>query len=290
MPAVMTYSSLLTLAENYLDRSDDADLTAAIPSMVFFAQKRIARELKMLGLQSYVTGSFLVNNGVILKPNRWLETLSMNWGSSSGTVIGATVTAGGSDYTYAPTVAVSGGGGTGATAEAYILNGAVVQIAITAPGSGYTSAPTLTISGGAGSGATATATISTSNIARNQLFPRSYEYCRMYWPDPSQTGSPRFYSDYGWANWLVVPTPSATVPIEVAFYQLAQPLDDSNQTNWLTENAPDVLLYATLLEATPFLKNDERIATWQAMYDRAAQAYSAEDKERKTDRSIKRDA
>ena len=50
----------------------------------------------------------------------------------------------------------------------------------------------------------------------------------------------------------------------------------------------DLLLYAALLEATPFLKKDERIGTWQALYDRAAQAISGEDLKRITDRTANR--
>jgi len=65
-------------------------------------------------------------------------------------------------------------------------------------------------------------------------------------------------------------------------------LDDDNQDNWLTKYAPDALLYAVLLEATPFLKNDERIATWQAMYDRASAALSGEDMKRMLDRAAAR--
>lgn len=61
------------------------------------------------------------------------------------------LTAGGSGYTTA-TVAFSGGGGSGAAANAVIRNGAVVLVTMTAAGSGYTSAPTMTISGD-GSGA-----------------------------------------------------------------------------------------------------------------------------------------
>jgi hypothetical protein len=49
-----------------------------------------------------------------------------------------------------------------------------------------------------------------------------------------------------------------------------------------------VLLYATLLEATPFLKKDERIQTWQVMYDRAAQALNGEDLKRIMDRTANR--
>ena len=122
----------------------------------------------------------------------------------------------------------------------------------------------------------------------NQLFARTYEYVRSYWPDRSQTGVPLFYAEYDYNNWIVAPTPDAAYPFEVLVYQLLPLLDDTNQTNWLTEYAPQVLLYATLLEATPFLKNDERIQVWQQMYDRAAQALNGEDPQKILDRSARR--
>lgn len=78
---------------------------------------------------------------------------------NSGRVISIAVTAGGSGYTTAPTVAISGGGGSGATAQAVIDSGEVVGILITNRGSGYTSTPTVTLTGGAGTGATAVATV-----------------------------------------------------------------------------------------------------------------------------------
>ena len=288
MPAVMTYSSVVSDIQVYLERPDDTDLLAQIPNFVLFAQRRISRELDILGLQQYVSGSFAADQGVVVKPNRWLSTLSINFGSSSGTVTSTAVATGGSGYTFAPAITFTGGVGTGAAATAYVNNGALAQIAMTNVGSGYTSAPTATVAApdiSTGTTATATATISLANVKRNFLLPRSYEFCRTYWPDPTATGNPRFYSDYGFANWLVVPTLSAAFPIEVAYYELSQLLDATNQTNWLTENAPDVLLYAALLEATPFLKNDGRLEVWQGMYDRAAKGYQAEDKGRMSDRA-----
>lgn len=122
----------------------------------------------------------------------------------------------------------------------------------------------------------------------NQLFPRSYEYVRSYWPDRSQTDVPLFYAEYDYNNWIVAPTPDAAYPFEVLVYQILPLLDDTNQTNWLTEYAPQVLLYASLLEATPFLKNDERVGLWQQMYDRAAQALNGEDLSKILDRAARR--
>lgn len=78
-------------------------------------------------------------------------------------VASVAVTTPGSTYTSAPTVAFSGGGGTGAAGVAVLGTGAdaqkVVGVNITNPGSGYTSAPTIAFTGGAGSGAAATATV-----------------------------------------------------------------------------------------------------------------------------------
>lgn len=123
---------------------------------------------------------------------------------------------------------------------------------------------------------------------RTPLFARDYEYCRSYWPNESQTDTPQFYADYNYENWLIAPTPDQAYPIEVLYYELPALLDDSIQTNWLTEYAPQLLLYGTLLEATPFLKNDERIATWQQYYDRAAAMLNGEDLAKILDRSAVR--
>lgn len=127
-----------------------------------------------------------------------------------------------------------------------------------------------------------------NNDTRKVLFSRSYEYLTTYWPDRSQTEEPIFYSDYNYDNWLIAPTPDADYPFEVLYYELPPLLDDENQTNWLTEYAPQLILYGTLVEATPFLKNDERIPVWQSMYDRAAAMLNGEDLAKILDRSAVR--
>jgi hypothetical protein len=120
------------------------------------------------------------------------------------------------------------------------------------------------------------------------IFARAYEYLRSYWPNEAETAAPQFYADYDYQHWLITPTPAATDTLEVLYYEQPRFLDNETQTNWLTEYAPDLLLYATLLEATPFLKNDERMQMWQTTYDRAAQALSGEDLKRILDRTSTR--
>lgn len=120
------------------------------------------------------------------------------------------------------------------------------------------------------------------------LFTRSYEFLRSYWPTDTQQAQPLFYADYDFNHWLIAPTPDADYPFEILYYQLPALLSDEVQSNWVTENVPQLLLYGTLLEASPFLKNDERINMWQAMYDRAAAAVNGEDLARILDRSTVR--
>lgn len=120
------------------------------------------------------------------------------------------------------------------------------------------------------------------------LFVRGYDYLRSYWPDASIEDVPQFYAEYDYDHWLILPTPDTTGEAEVLYYELPRLLDEDSQTNWLTDHAPNLLLYGALLEATPFLKNDERIGTWQMMYDRAAQAISGEDIQKILDRNAVR--
>lgn len=83
----------------------------------------------------------------------WSDGTSIPGAAQAGGVSGVFVTNGGSGYTTAPTVTITGGGGTGATGVATITGGIVAGVTITNAGSGYTSLPTIAFSGGDGTGA-----------------------------------------------------------------------------------------------------------------------------------------
>ena len=119
---------------------------------------------------------------------------------------------------------------------------------------------------------------------RQPVLLRKYEYLREYWPDPTANGIPKFYCDYDYTHWMVAPTPNDDYVFEVLYYERLQPLDSSNQTNWFTTYAPQALLYGTLLQAMPFLKNDDRVQLWQALYQQSMDVLVAEDKLRVADR------
>lgn len=119
---------------------------------------------------------------------------------------------------------------------------------------------------------------------RQPVLLRKYEYIREYWPDASLTGVPKFYCDYDYDHWLIGPTPNSAYTFEVLYYERVQPLDSSNQSNWFTQYAPQALLYGSLLQAMPFLKNDERISMWRTEYDIAMSSLKSEDTLRIADR------
>lgn len=208
----MTFTSLQEDMRRYLERGAlvDTEVYEQLPSLINLAERAIATELKFQGFINVVVTSLVAGTSVYEKPDRWRQTVSMNFGTGE------------------------------------------------------------------------------DNDTRQPLFARSYEYSRAYWPDSTVRAQPEFYSDYDYQHWLITPTPDAAYPIEIIYYQQPPLLDDTNQTNWLTDYAPNALLYRALLEATPFLKNDERIPVWTSMYSQQMQAINTQDLQKIVDRAATR--
>ncbi len=78
----------------------------------------------------------------------------------------------------------------------------------------------------------------------------------------STSGKPNAYTIVG-DNILFGPTPDDAYTYSVTYYKSFDALSDSTATNWLILNAPDLYLYGTLLQAEPFLMNDERVPLWE---------------------------
>jgi len=130
-----------------------------------------------------------------------------------------------------------------------------------------------------------TVSMSINNGTQMQpVFLRKFEYLKNYWPNPTLTDTPAYYADTDYEHWYLAPTPDQAYEFEVLYYERIAPLSSTNQTNWLTQYAPNAMLYGTLLQAMPFLKNDAR-AIFQQKYTEAITALKTEDVARVGDRS-----
>lgn len=283
MTSAMTYDSLTNDLQGYLDRNNST-LVAQIPNFITLGEIRCSREVKNLGLKTSVVSVMQAGTGVYIKPNRWLEVISMNFGNN--TVYSVTYRQSATGYRTI-TLSSSHNFSVGDDINVFDVdgsayNGAHKVEAVTQFTVSYTS------------GASTEALVaSTGYVVGNlnnitPIIPRSLEYCNAYWPNRSEVSEPKFYADYDFNNWLIVPTPKIDYPFEVVFFQRPDPLSSTNQTNWFTMYARDLLLYACLLEAVPYLKNDQRISVWKDYYMQAAAAIKLENKERIDDASMKR--
>ena len=90
----------------------------------------------------------------------------------------------------------------------------------------------------------------------------------------SSTGKPYYFTTIGGAtNQLeVLPSPDSTYTSSIVYYTRIAALSDSATSNWLLAAHPDIYLFGTLVEAEPYLKNDERMPMWTARLDKALNA------------------
>ena len=90
----------------------------------------------------------------------------------------------------------------------------------------------------------------------------------------SATGKPYYFTVIGGSsNQLeVVPSPDSTYTSSIVYYTRIAALSDSATSNWLLAAHPDIYLFGTLVEAEPYLKNDERMPMWTNRLDKALMA------------------
>ena len=90
------------------------------------------------------------------------------------------------------------------------------------------------------------------------------------------SGKTRYFTIVG-SSLELLPTPSDDVQIEMAYYKNIPALS-ANSTNWLLTKAPDLYLYGSLLQAAPFLDNDERVPLWETAVTKTIESMNAESK------------
>jgi hypothetical protein len=119
------------------------------------------------------------------------------------------------------------------------------------------------------------------------ILNRSMDYVTQFQTE-STPGQPLYYGDYDYDHWALAPIPNSAYTVEMIYFSRIQPLDIENQENLLTREAPQALLFGTLLQTQGYLKNTEKLAVWKGYYDAAIAALKGEDQRRMVDRNVTR--
>jgi len=117
-------------------------------------------------------------------------------------------------------------------------------------------------------------------VMTNPIQPLSYSSPSALSNDPrtSEVGVPKSYTILA-NDFQVSPPPDGVYTVKLLYYSAPAYLSSSNTSNTFLTTAPDALLYASLIEAEPYLMNDARINTWGTMYDRAIASLTKSDEE-----------
>ena len=82
------------------------------------------------------------------------------------------------------------------------------------------------------------------------------------------TGVPAYYAIAA-GQLEVYPTPDATYTATLTYNAKPEALGDSNASNWVLADHPDIYLMGALAMAAPYLNDDARIGTFAGLYERA---------------------
>ena len=95
------------------------------------------------------------------------------------------------------------------------------------------------------------------------LLYKHVTFLQDFTPDPTTTGVPLYYGDWNDTTFLLAPTPSTALTMELHyFFRPTSISSTSDGTSWLGDNAELALLYASLVEAYTFMKGEADLLTF----------------------------
>jgi len=83
-------------------------------------------------------------------------------------------------------------------------------------------------------------------------------FMRSYIKTAATTGTPKYYGQFDDDTFILAPAPNANLTFELHYLYEPNSLTTTGDsgTTWVSKNAPDLLLYGSLVEASIFLKQD----------------------------------
>tara|TARA_X000001388_G_scaffold77485_1_gene78534 strand:- start:1042 stop:1722 length:681 start_codon:yes stop_codon:yes gene_type:complete len=117
---------------------------------------------------------------------------------------------------------------------------------------------------------------------RIRLLQKDVSYMNEYWPNRTSTGDPKYYAMWDQNTIYLAPTPNHAYNIELALNRNETGLSGTNTTTWVSQNAPQVLLYACLIETFKFLKGPyDLLAQYEKSYQQAVERLQIEQQGRR---------
>lgn len=111
-----------------------------------------------------------------------------------------------------------------------------------------------------------------------KLERKDAEWIYLNYPTRSSDGTPRFFAREA-ESFIFGPYPDSAYTVKGVYYKKLDALSDSNTTNWLVTDAPDLILFASLCEAAPWMHDDARIPLWEKKYAQIAQRIQRNDEQ-----------
>jgi len=74
----------------------------------------------------------------------------------------------------------------------------------------------------------------------------------------------------------IIPAPESNIDIEMIYYGKITSLSNQNTSNWLLVKAPDLYLYGSLVHASPYLLDDQRVGMFANMYNSRLESLALE--------------
>jgi hypothetical protein len=103
------------------------------------------------------------------------------------------------------------------------------------------------------------------------LLYKDINFMRTAYPSISTEGTPRYYSSFDGDFFILAPTPSAALAVQLHYFY-DPPSIVTASTSWLGDNAENALLYGAVVKAYAYLKgNPEKMAEYKSHYERAMQ-------------------
>ena len=95
-----------------------------------------------------------------------------------------------------------------------------------------------------------------ANGDKEFLLLKDVNFLQEFHPDSTDTGAPKYYAMFDVDNFLIAPTPDSNYNTELHYYYRPASITGSGGTSWLGDNAPNTLLYGSLVEAYTFMKGE----------------------------------